>query len=116
MENHQIYPKKRAALINFLPLLILVLSPLFLISLSLPDLTLNIILSLTVLIFLLYILNKNINKIRNKVSIYYNMMLDISKTTNNKHYERFILELLRLIDNPTTIDSSITKKRRGSSF
>lgn len=60
--------------------------------------------------------HKNINKIRNKVSIYYNMMLDISKTTNNKHYERFILELLRLIDNPTTIDSSITKKRRGSSF
>ena len=63
MENHQIYPKKRAALINFLPLLILVLSPLFLISLSLPDLTLNIILSSTVLIFLLYILNQNINKI-----------------------------------------------------
>lgn len=63
MENHQIYPKKRTALIHLLPLVIFILSPLFFISISLPDLTLNIILSLVVLLFLLYILNKNINKI-----------------------------------------------------
>lgn len=57
---------------------------------------------------------KNINKIWSKVSIYYNMILDISKTTNNRHYDLFILELLRVLDNP--LDCCEPKKRRGSSF
>jgi hypothetical protein len=63
MTTQTILPKKLGALISLLPVLIFTLLPLWFISYQIPNLITSIALTSIILFFLIYILNRNINKI-----------------------------------------------------
>lgn len=59
------------------------------------------------------ITERRIKRLRNRVSIYYNMLIDLTRSTNQKHYDMFLSELLVLLDG---CDLSARSKRRSISF
>ena len=52
---------------------------------------------------------RRVKRLRNRVSIYYNMLIDLSRSTNQRHYDMFLSELLVMLES-----SGLPSKKRRS--